>query len=611
MQTISEAARRCAPEAAAFAVLLLIFWLSPVAQMADSQFTLLLSQNLVEGRGFDLAHYFAEPPPGAPPDLSLMRGLQPDGAYPAPRLLQDPEAPRLEPLRYGDSPVRLWYPHGPALLSLPWVAAQELAGFHTAAVEGRHDYLTEVRSQRHLAAILGAVFGMLVVRMARALGWRGWVAALFAVVFCLATPVWSTASRAVWSHSWGIVLVGAALAPLLRYARGEGPARPVLVATLLSWAVFCRPTYALAAAGITIWILARKDWRSAGWLIGTGAVWGVAFVGYSLAVFGQWLPDYYLMRPGGGEAFWANLWAVLASPARGAFVYVPFAPVVLLGVCSRWRTLPQRGLAVLALGVMAAQVLLIARWEFWHGGIGFGPRLLTDLVPWLAVLTLLAAEDWRLRDPRPRWPAAILAVALALSAAIQSAGAFVQETFDWESLPAPATLFPQRYTNWRDMPLLRVLPPDARPVAAPAPPFGRAMPAGGWYGESRLYLGPHWDYFSEPEHTWSLGARPEIHFSLPDSGPTSMTLTIQAFPYLAEGRIGSQTVRPVLNGEVLAELKVAAPGHYGIHLPAQALRGANRLVLELPGAVSPAESEHAPDRRVLGIALQSLRFDRE
>ena len=217
----------------------------------------------------------------------------------------------------------------------------------------------------------------------------------------------------------------------------------------------CGPLARWTAAGISGYVLLyyyRRDFLRYAIAV---AVWLSAFATYLRLVFGQFLPDYYregsflsLMR------FRTALPAILFSPARGLFVFVPSTLIVVYLVIRYWRALPHRRLAVLAAAIIVGNVLVVATWIVWWGGRGYGPRLLTDVVPSfviLAVLGLRALSNARDRAPGRLESRIVLAVAVtlvAVSIAINGWGAVSLRTvwwMDWHNFD----LHPGAMWDWR------------------------------------------------------------------------------------------------------------------------------------------------------------------
>src|SRR6267142_876184 len=78
---------------------------------------------------------------------------------------------------------------------------------------------------------------------------------IVAIGGALGTQVWSTASRSLWTDTWGLFLLGVVLLMLMGAATGRIRLRPILLATLLSWMYIVRPTFAVPVAVIAVYIL--------------------------------------------------------------------------------------------------------------------------------------------------------------------------------------------------------------------------------------------------------------------------------------------------------------------------------------------------------------------
>jgi hypothetical protein len=130
-----------------FALLLTIFLSSPVRQVTDSQYSMMLSQSLLYRASFRLDHY---------------------------------ALPRYEPEWYGyyfrSGPYQLeasrghvYYhlPPGSSVLSAPFVAVLNLLGFSATYSDGTYNYRGEAAIQAILAALLMAALGTLFFYTAR------------------------------------------------------------------------------------------------------------------------------------------------------------------------------------------------------------------------------------------------------------------------------------------------------------------------------------------------------------------------------------------------------------------------------------------------------------
>jgi hypothetical protein len=231
------------------------------------------------------------------------------------------------------------------------------------------------------------------------------------------TQIWSTASRAVWSQTWGIFILGFVIWLVVRTEAKQAPLRPVLLAMCLSWLYFVRPTFSVSIVAIALYVLIYHRTIFLPFVL-TGCIWLAAFIGYSEYHFGQCLPPYYQSYGFRFASFWEAFAGSLISPSRGLLIYVPVLAFVAY-LSARYRRSWRPRLVVMAVSVVFVHLVLISGLSGWHGGHCYGPRLSTDLVPWLALLGMLAVEarlQWRDRNPaqdsvfrvRTEWSFAVL-----------------------------------------------------------------------------------------------------------------------------------------------------------------------------------------------------------
>lgn len=364
-----------------FLVCFTIFDLSPVAMLLDTRFELLTSESLLRHRSVALNRFKI---PGLDPhSLPLHPDLEADRSF-------------YQLVRVGGKTVYR-YPHGGALLALPFVLGLDLAGISVVRGDGSYDAVAEIRLGRLLASLLMALLVALFFEIA-----AGLVPAAFALAIAMAagfgSQIWSNTSRALWSQTWEIFIAGWIIWLLLaaeEQCPGHGPrrVRPVLLATLLSWLYFVRPTGAIVVVSVTlfVWWRHRRDFRA---LALCGAAWGAAFVLYSRWAFGQSIPDYYLWggRIGGASQMGMTLLVYIISPSRGLLVFTPSVALTLYLIMRHWRDLSHRGLAFLSLTIIAGYVAAVCAFSKWWGGWSYGPRLLSSLIPWWVLLAALGFQ---------------------------------------------------------------------------------------------------------------------------------------------------------------------------------------------------------------------------
>jgi hypothetical protein len=398
-----------------------VFARAPVRQLHDSKYTMLLAETVLRHGDLDLARYHL------PPDDYRLRiaGLH----------------------RYD------YFPVAPAVLSVPFVAVLNARGHSAVRPDGAYDERGELAMDARVASALAATFAAVVYATARLLLPVGWSLGM-TVTAALGTQVFSTVSRSVWSDTWGILLVGAAVFLLLQHATRDAPSRPALLGLILSLAYIVRPTNAVALAA-TGACLAIHDRRR------IAAFAAAAIPVFSLFVADSWhrwhtpLPPYFAANRLEFRTPWQAIAGNLVSPSRGLLVYVP-AVLALAFALVRYRGALRAGALVrLALFVVAAHFAMLAGFWDWWGGHSYGPRLTTGLVPWLVLLAILAVDAARTstRASGVRRADALFArsagLLCAASIAMNAVGACSWEADRWNVVPDNINADTARLWDWR------------------------------------------------------------------------------------------------------------------------------------------------------------------
>ncbi len=407
--------------AAVFAACLLIFSLAPVQQIADSKYITVVSHSLLTSGTLSVPAAFAA--------------------------TTDQENPYH--LRQIDGRYYHFFPNAPAVLNAPFVAAYRAAGVVPMTPDGMFFRHHEARILRTISALVAAALCAVLFLLGRLWLPPGAALALVAV-FALGTQIFSSISRPFWTHGWAVLLLAAALYLLLSPSWNRRAVAYVASASLLSWSYFCRPTMALSVVAATL-IVAVEQRRRLPVFAGVGLVWLALFVLQSMASYGEPLPPYMFswhiesghlgarfLDPG----YLDGVLGTLISPGRGLLVFVPFVPCVLWIAVRRRRWLPSPLLAALAFAVFVAHWQVLSLLSTWWGGQSYGPRLFSDIVPWLFLLSAMALHAFReaTRSGDVRWPklkAAGIALTVAAALFINVRGATAPETWRWRSFEVP------------------------------------------------------------------------------------------------------------------------------------------------------------------------------
>jgi hypothetical protein len=388
------------------------FYYSPVHYLSDSGFSLLMDEALIHEWTPNMIRYQVPRGHGGifvndgyPWNLEIIKG----------RLLYA-------------------YPWGSSLLSLPLVAVFNADGFKIAPHRNgyKYDYSKELRMQTIIATGVCAFTIWVVYQAAGHLLPLGWSLAI-ALGTAFGTPIWSSASRSLWPQTWAVLLMMIAIWTLL-----SGSVRPFLLGSVLAWSCLVRPQVIPDVAAITGYVLVRYDLRFLGKYIVAGLGWAIPLCGmmfyFTGGLFSPWYTPVLLDFP---HDFWFRLYGVLLSPSRGFLVFSPVAFVSIYLTIHYWRSIPNRGLAILAIVIIGMHVVMLSSFINWWGGGSYGPRLLLEIVPWFVLLTILGVrpliEDYSLSPRRRLLTSSLAALTLAISIVTNAPGALDQNSISWKS----------------------------------------------------------------------------------------------------------------------------------------------------------------------------------
>jgi len=340
-----------------------------------------------------------------------------------------------------------------APLYLPAVGYLHLRGW----TDARLDHVAKVMeklSASFLAALSAALLYLLLRRRAKSR-----VALLLTLAYAFGTTTWVVSSQALWQHGMAELLVIGAL--LLLTAPCTAP-RTLAAGLLIGLIAANRPPDAILGAALGVyglfWAASR---RKAALLTAAAALPMVLVLFYNVRVAGNIGGGYGVI--GSARFFQHDLLpgvgGLLVSPTRGLLVFSPFLLFLILA----WRHLPddreeQRLTLAMSAGIVL-QLLLYAKVD-WRGGLSWGPRYMTDILPFL--MWMLVPVVAALRGAGR----AIFLIAAGVAVAIEAIGAF---SYFWSiDLPIYAAdgVYEQDMRaawDWRNAPFLTSLPHGLAP----------------------------------------------------------------------------------------------------------------------------------------------------
>jgi hypothetical protein len=353
------------------------------------------------------------------------------------------------------------------VVCVPWVRRQDAATLVAVA---------RIAEKFVAVALAAAAAVLLLALLRRMLPEReAW---LMTLVFALGTGNWSTASQALWQHTYGEVAILGCLYAIDRWEEGLADARWEWVAGFCAGcALTIRPSnIALPVALAVVLSLRRTGPRT--WIrvfapvTGAGALTAAS----NLAVFGRVSGGY---PPSLGGHFLEGLAGVLFSPGRGLLVYTPVAVFALAALFRRARESGGRHrMVIAAAGVFSVcDIGIVAFWPAWWGGYCWGPRLLTDILAPLMIL--VAAGLPALRGSGWKWA---FTVAVVYGLVIQAIGVYCYPEGRWDRLPVSVDSHPERLWDWKDNPIARTVRGG---IASEPYAVVEAAARGGWTAAAR------------------------------------------------------------------------------------------------------------------------------
>ena len=406
-----------------------------------------------------------------------------------------------------------------ALLSIPLALVVRALEPEVEPVE-RSRITGRVAGAFFTAAALGVTYAVLL----RLTGSISSLAVTLGAAF--ASPLYSVASRELWNHGPAALLLSAILWLSFRTSGAALVGGAACVATTY----FVRHA-ALVPAAVLFLVL---HWRALAEAPRRGlllAASGGAAASLPLALLNQ----AAMGNPMGGYAAlqvfeyrWGlprpeALLAYLVSPARGMLLFAPVTLLAIVGLRWAWRR-PGARFVWACLAAVSAAVIQLACYGPWWGGWAFGPRMLTEYVPLLAVMAGFC-------PPR--------AIALGCALSVPIAGIHAAYVFkgghSWDERRQvddnPAAVWDVRDSPFTDL-IFGPPWPDAATLDA-----GRVAMLVGTHAISSERPAPWLVYGWEPTESagvWASGSETWLAISLP--APGRYALVLQATAPVVGGR---------------------------------------------------------------------------
>lgn len=411
---------------ALFAFLLAVFAASPVITSTDSRWVIHTAMSFAKGRGGDLTEYL--------PIVAKQEFYS---------------------IEYPDGRPRTRYPIGTSLIVMPAVVV--IGWLRPQWAEGL-PYGVPVRTEQFIASIVGAAAGVVFYWVILSQFQSQAIALASAAIFSLSTSIWSTATRALWQHGPLVLMLVIAMLLLVRARKRQELIQ--YVALPLAMAYLIRPIAIVSIAVLSTYVLIfYRAWfvRYICWAMLVAIPW----IAYNFTIYHEPVPPYYHREAFSVfTRFVEGLLGNLVSPSRGLFVFSPVLLFALSGFVLALRDREQRPLNFAYGAIIVGNTIIIGAASRWWGGHAFGPRFMTDIIPFLVYFT---AFNFRMPETfRPRTQIAVSAVIAMLalvSLTIHAQGALRSATWQWNIAPKNIDDDPSRAWDWRDPQFARIWHP--------------------------------------------------------------------------------------------------------------------------------------------------------
>ena len=291
-------------------------------------------------------------------------------------------------LRLPDGRVLSLYPVVTPLLVaplyVPAVAYLRWRGWSDAGL----DYVAKLMEKLSASVIASLSVSLLYLLLRRRTSKR--IALGLAVAFAFGTTTWMISSQALWQQGMAELLVIVAL--LL--VTGPYTWRRGVLTGLVCGLIACnRPPDAILGAALGCYALFWwSGWRRGAALVISALLPGVVLLFYNLHYAGNIGGGYGRI----GKASFFNkpllsgIAGLLVSPTHGLLVFSPFLIFLVWRRGAGWKP----ALHGLMLAAVVLQILLYAKTD-WRGGLSWGPRYMTDFLPFLMWMLVPVVENLR------------------------------------------------------------------------------------------------------------------------------------------------------------------------------------------------------------------------
>ncbi len=349
------------------------------------------------------------------------------------------------------------YPVGASLFAVPFVAVAGWISntFQSVDLHALSQQMILINLDMLIACVTVAATAALLYLIAR-LYLANAPALLIAMIFAFGTTALSVASRGLWQHGPSMLMLTITLCALLRAQRS--PAFLTLAGFTLAFAYIIRPTNSVSVIVLTLYVLLRFRLQIIRFIVGALLI-SLPFFYLNITVYGQVFAPYFVsyFLPSLSVGGWLEaLLGNLVSPSRGLFIFSSVLLFSLVGIGFKVRKRSMNGLDTALVLILVLHWMLMSLYLNWWAGYSFGPRYMTDVLPYFAFFLIPVFADLPSLSRLRFWlVTTLLAITIFASVAIHFRGSSEVATQTWNSVPVSVDEAPGRVWDWTDVQFLR------------------------------------------------------------------------------------------------------------------------------------------------------------
>ena len=309
------------------------------------------------------------------------------------------------------------------------------------------------------ASIMASFSVLLVYLTLKRMEAGAWFALLIAGSYAFATSVWTISAQSLWEHTSGGLFMAAALFCVVSAERDRRYLVPCGAASAL--AVASRMNNLIIVLALSAYLLVRH--RTDIWLfIIFPIIIGLMISTFNYLHFGTLLggPGELMKQAtarqniAGGMtgSFFGGFAGILFSPSRGLFIFSPWLIFCFAGMIAAWLKRAEPLFKWLSIGVVLT-VFFFSKYSIWWGGLCYGPRFLTDILPIMVLFPYFLKDSLQ----RSRALTVLMGLLILVSILVQAIGAFNYDANNWYYNPTNVDYDQKRLWDWRDTPITRSL----------------------------------------------------------------------------------------------------------------------------------------------------------